>query len=269
MKLRGAKKKAFLRRMRAGRAAAARRRSGRSSSRSSRPRRRNPSRRLPARTRKAVHVAMTRLVPVPVGALVRARNPKRKGHAMAKRRRRHSNPHRRHRRRHNPRRHHRRHRRSNPGGMGGAVKMLTATALPAAAGGLGAGLLDATVLGGRSMIVRVGGKLLAAGLGGALLRKRPIAAASFMASMIGTAAYEGGVRIAGGLVAHNKPAGMKELAGMAAEDEASLGLLQQELQGLGLLEDGTNGMGDVEPNLGDVEPNLGEEDFAEIGDEYE
>lgn len=274
-KRRSAKQRAATRRNFLKMRAANRRRAGghrKRSSSSSRKRRRNPSRpRLPARSRRAVRAALTRLVPVPVAALVRTRNPKRrKDHAMAKRRRRHrrSNPPRRHRRRHNasPHRHHRRRYRRNPG-VGGAVRMLTTAALPAVAGGLGAGLLDATLLGGRSVLVRVGGKLLAAGLGGALLRKNPMRAASFVASMIGTAAYEGGIRIAGGMVAHNKPAGMKELAGMAAEDEASLGLLQEELRGVGLLEE-DRGMGDLEPNLGDEEPNLGDEEMADMGDEF-
>lgn len=245
----------------------------RSRSSSSSRKRRNPSRfRRPARSRRAVRTALTRLVPVPV-ALVRTRNPKRrKDHAMAKRRRRHrrSNPPRRHRRRHHasPRRHHRRRYRHNPG-VGGAVRMLTSAALPAVAGGVGAGLLDSLVLGGRSVLVRVGGKLLAAGLGGALLRRNPTRATAFVASMVGTAAYEAGIRIAGGMVAHNKPAGMKELAGMAAEDEASLGLLQEELRGVGLLEeDNSRGLGDFEPNLGEEEPNLGDEEMADMGDEY-
>ena len=161
--------------------------------------------------------------------------------------------------------HHRR-RRHNPGGpIKGAVRSLTAAAIPGIVGGLGAGLLDAMVLGGSSLLVRIGAKVAIAGAGGALLRRNPVRAAAFIGSMLGSAAYEGGVRAAGGIIAHNKPAGMKELAGMAAQDEASLGLLQEELAGLGLLEEGAGGEGT--PSLGDFEPNLGEEELADLGEE--
>lgn len=167
-------------------------------------------------------------------------------------------------RRHRHRRHHRR----NPS-VGGALKGILAALIPAAAGGFGAGLIDTKVTANMPTVARVGAKLAVAALGGALLRKNPVRAAAFMGAMVGTAAYEPGIRMGGGVVAVGRPQGMKELAAMAAEDEQSLGLLQTELQGMGLLEDGTAGMGD-EPDLGDIgnEPDLGDEaEVADLGDD--
>lgn len=180
---------------------------------------------------------------------------------MARKRRHHkrSNPHRR-RRRSNPGRRH--HRRRNPG-LGGGVRSIVKTAIPAAIGGLGAGFLDAKVTGDLPLPLRLGAKLLAAGVGGAFMRGNPVRAAAFMGSMIGSAGYEAGVRLGGGVVATSKGQGMKELAAMAAEDEESLGLLTEELHGMGLLTemgDGDDDMSDVEPDLGDEEPELGDGD---------
>jgi hypothetical protein len=164
--------------------------------------------------------------------------------ALVNPRRRRRNPHRRH------------HRRHNPGGFGGALKSLGAAALPAGVGGAMAGAIDSLWSHG-SMIKSIGTKVVLAGIGGVVLRKNPVRAAAFIGSMIGTAAYEGGLRLGGGLVAHSKPAGIKELAAMAAEDEQNLGLLAQELNGFGLLEH--ESMSGLTPDLGDVEPDLGEE----------
>lgn len=188
---------------------------------------------------------------------------------MARKRRRHtkrSNP-RRHRRRSNPGRRHFR-RRRNPG-LGGPIKSVVRALIPSAAGGLGAGLLDAKIAGNWPMPLRIGAKLVAAALGGAVLRRNPISAAAFMGSMIGSAGYEGGVRLGGGVIATSKGQGMKELAAMAAEDEESLGLLTEELHGMGLLTemgDDDDGMSEIEPDLGDNEPDLGDEG-EEFGDE--
>jgi len=199
-----------------------------------------------------------------------------------RRRRRNTAPHRTHRRRRrrsNPHRRHHRRRRHNPGlNASAAIKSVGKALIPAVAGGLGAGLLDAKVTGGMSAIVRVGAKLGVAALGGALLRKNPMRAAAFMGAMVGTAAYEAGVRIGGGVIAVSKAQGMHELAALAAEDDENLGLLHEELAGMGLLtdmsgddDDGTAGFGDVEPDLGDVEPDLGEGEelvaMEELGDD--
>lgn len=185
---------------------------------------------------------------------------------MARRRRRRTpatHTHRRRRRRSNGRRHiHRRHRRHNPGfSAGGAIKSVTKALIPAAAGGLAAGLLDARVTGAMSAPLRVGAKLAVAALGGALLRKNPLRAAAFVGAMVGTAAYEAGVRVGGGVIAVSKAQGMHELAALAAEDDENLGLLHEELAGMGLLTDMSGDddeMGDIEPDLGDVTPDLGD-----------
>lgn len=188
---------------------------------------------------------------------------------MARKRRHHkrSNPPRRHRRRSNPGRHYNgRRRRRNPG-LGGPVKSVVRALIPSAAGGFGAGLLDAKIAGNWPMPLRIFTKLLAAGLGGAVLRRNPISAAAFMGSMIGSAGYEGGVRLGGGVIATSKGQGMRELAAMAAEDEESLGLLTEELHGMGLLTEmgDDDDMSEIEPDLGDNEPDLGDEE--EIGDD--
>jgi len=241
---------------------------GRKRKKSRARRRRNPSR--AARARRAA------------AAILVTTKPRRRK-TMARRRRRRStapHTHRRRRRRINGRRHHHRRRRHNPGGMnaGAAIKAVGKALIPAVAGGLGAGLLDAKVTGGMSAPIRVGAKLAVAAIGGALLRKNPMRAAAFMGAMVGTAAYEAGVRVGGGVIAVSKAQGMHELAALAAEDDENLGLLHESLAGFGLLtdmsgddDDGTASMGDIEPDLGDVEPDLGEGEelvaMEELGDD--
>ena len=252
---------AWSRKMAAARRAHARRRSGarkhghgrgrRATKAQLRAHRQMISRRRAASKRSKKHLrARTTIRPGQMVAGRVRRNPHRGAGAMS-RRRTLVNPH------------HRRRRRHNPAGMAGAVRSISSAAIPGVVAGLGAGLLDSAVLGGQSMLIRIGAKVALAGAGGLLLRSNPVRAAAFIGGMLSTAAYEGGVKAAGGLVAHNKPAGMKELAGMAAEDEASLGLLQTELRGLGLLEE-DHGLGDFEPDLGDLEPNLGDEEMEGI-----
>jgi hypothetical protein len=168
----------------------------------------------------------------------------------------------------NPRRRRRRttHRR-NPGMMGTAVKSLVSAGLPGAIAGAVGALVDSTVLSTKPILIRVGSKVLLAAVGGAVMRKNPVRAAGLVGGFMGTAAYTGVLKLTGGVVSGNRVSGMQELAAMAAEDEASLGLLQQELSGMGLLEeDHAAGMGE--------EPNLGEEEYAgmgaepDLGDEY-
>jgi hypothetical protein len=187
-----------------------------------------------------------------VAGLVRRNNPRRGGQDMARRRR------------HNPGRR----RRHNPGGMRGAINTVIKAGVPGAVGGAVSGLLDSKIIPEHwGTLGRVGVKTAVAAIAGMVLRKHPLAAASAIGGMLGTASYEATVRaIGGGVVAATRPAGMRELAAMAAEDEGSLGLLEQELHGFGLLEDGASGMGDATPDLGDVEPSLGD-DFEGFGDE--
>lgn len=159
--------------------------------------------------------------------------------------------------------------RRNPG-IGGTIRNVISAAIPAAIGGTITGFVDAKFLGGMPAVARVGSKLVLAAIGGALLRQRPAMASALMGSMIGTAGYEVGVRAGGGAIAVSRVQGIRELAAMAAEDEESLGLLSEELQGMGLLLE--EDMGDVEPDLGDAEvkPDLGdasEDDFGEEDDD--
>jgi len=160
--------------------------------------------------------------------------------------------------------------RRNPGIMSAAKETLTA-AVPAVIAGVGIGFLDTKVLAGRSIIIRVGAKVGAAAIAAMALRSRPKIALATMGAILGTLGYEGGVRLGGGVIATSRPQGIKELAAMAAEDEESLGLLTEQLQGMGILTE-MNDMGDETPDLGDANmPDLGADDdeVAHIGDEDE
>jgi len=160
--------------------------------------------------------------------------------------------------------------RRNPGIMAAAKETLTA-AVPAVIAGAGIGFLDTKILAGRSILIRVGAKVGAAALAAVLLRSKPKMALATMGAVLGTLGYEGGVRVGGGVIATSRPQGIKELAAMAAEDEESLGLLQEEMQGMGLLTEMSD-MGEETPDLGDATmPDLGAEDdeIAFIGDEDE
>lgn len=163
----------------------------------------------------------------------------------------------------NPRRRRRRH---NPGFAGGAVATMINGGLPGAVAGAASAFIDSTVLTKQSLLVRVGSKVVLGALGGALLRRNPVRAAGLVGGFMGTAAYTGVLKMTGGVVSGNRVSGMQELAAMAAEDEASLGLLQQELQGMGLLEEQTAGMGES-PELGE-EPELGDAaEYEGLGEE--
>lgn len=174
-----------------------------------------------------------------------------------------------------PRKRRRRARRRNPGMGGGGVKSALKSSvkalIPAALGGAAIGFIDAKLLSTKPMLVRVAAKIGGAALASMLLRRNPAAAHATMGAMLGTLGYEGGVRAGGGVIATSKPAGMRELAALAAEDEEALGILEEEMAGMGLLEDGDIG-DDGDPELGDGEPDLGEigddeEELADIGDD--
>lgn len=168
--------------------------------------------------------------------------------------------------------------RRNPGFVGAAKETLFA-ALPAVAAGAGIGFVDTKILAGRSIIIRVGAKLGAAAVAAMALRSRPKMAFATMGAILGTVGYEGGVRVGGGVIAASKTQGMKELAAMAAEDEQSLGLLQEEMKGMGLLTEMSDmgdqpeleGIGEDQPELQGVGadiPDLGdEENITDMGDE--
>lgn len=159
------------------------------------------------------------------------------------------------------RRHHRR-RRRNPGmgSFGATAKSVFAALIPAAIAGGGMGFIDAQFLGDQSIPVRMVAKLAAAGVVGALLRGKRDAAFAAMGAVLGTTVYEAGIRAGGGVIATSKPQGMKQLAAMAGEDRQSMGLLQREFAGMGLLLDarGMHGLGSpVNTGARHAEPDLG------------
>jgi hypothetical protein len=200
-----------------------------------RKKRRNPSksRRRVARRRKGARN-------MPTALLI---NPRRSRRRRALARSRRSNPPMARKRR---KRIHGRRRRRNPGGnIKAAVVQTVKTAVPALATGAALGFLDTKVLGGKKPII---GILAKVGIGAAsalLLRNRPGLACSVAGACFGTLGYSTGVKFAGGVAAVAGPVAMKEAAKVAAEDQAALGVLAQELQGLGVLQ--IEGMGGTEP----------------------
>lgn len=144
---------------------------------------------------------------------------------MAKRRRR---GHRRavaHRRRNPSRRYfRRRHRRRNPSGRGvmGIVKSTIRTAVPSLAGGAVMGLVDSQFLSGLSTPFRIGGKIALAALAGHFLRSRPATAYAVMGSMLGTAGYDLGVRLGGGIVTKNPQQTKATMTALLTEDPAAM-----------------------------------------------
>lgn len=117
----------------------------------------------------------------------------------------------------NPRR---RRRRRNPS-FGGIMSTIKSSAMPMVVGGvagLGAGYMDAKLLGTRptvSVLAKVGLALIgAAALGG----KRPLWAAGWAGGMIGSTGYHAGVRFGGGMVGLSPQGALKGIADMAADD---------------------------------------------------
>lgn len=104
------------------------------------------------------------------------------------------------------------------GSIKAAVKQTVTTAIPALAGGALMGLIDAKVLAGRQIGLRILGKLTAAGIAMALMRKYPRSAATMAGAMLGTLGYELLTRFAGGFVATSKEEVKKELGALVRED---------------------------------------------------
>ena len=138
----------------------------------------------------------------------------------------------------------------NPAGrVGGALAKLATTAIPAIGGGFAANFIDGKLLGGKSAIVRVLGKVALAGVVGGVGRKfAPNGAAAAMAGILGTIGGDLGARAAGGLPTIPAQQATKAgLAAMAAEDTEIAALLQGMgiiVQGMGEGEDGITGDGD-------------------------
>ncbi len=183
-----------------------------------------------ARNRKGQFLPRARRNAAVANPRLRKKSKRRAAPARAKARRRKASHHRKHttkRRRPsvamivratNPRR---RRRRRNPS-FGGVVATLKSSAMPMVIGGvagLGAGYMDAKLLGSRptvSVLAKVGLALLgAAALGG----KRPLWAAGWAGGMIGSTGYHAGVRFGGGMVGLSPAGALHGIADMAANDQ--------------------------------------------------
>lgn len=127
----------------------------------------------------------------------------------------------------------RRRRRRNPGGM---IADTLKAAVPAVVTGAAIGALEAKVLGDRPPIVGVLAKV-GIGIGAAFaLKSRPAMARSVADGAFATLGYQAGVKLMGGVVGGSKKQAAKALAEMAAEDEETMGVLTEELSGVGVLQ---------------------------------
>lgn len=116
----------------------------------------------------------------------------------------------------------------------GTVGLLFKSSVPAALVGGAFGLVDAKLLDDASPIVRVGTKIGAAAVAGLVLRRHPIAAASTIGAIIGSASYGGALNLAGGVSAPNPSAAVKGLGLMLRTDKRAMGLLVQQMSGMGM-----------------------------------
>jgi len=180
-----------------------------------------------------------------------------------------ANPRRRRRRvhmRHNPRFHRRR--RRNPG-MGDTVKSMAKVAIPAVLSGASFGLLDAKLLvaNNLSQPVRYAVKAAYALVLGILFRKNPVASAAAMGGVLGSLGSDVAATLGGGTpAAPTTTAAVKGIGALLREDPQAMGLLVQQMNGLGYVVDnnvslsrlrgmGTVGVGDDTESYNDV--NLG------------
>lgn len=118
--------------------------------------------------------------------------------------------------------------------MMGTVGLIFKSGIPAALAGGAFGFVDAKLMADSSPIVRVGTKIGAAALAGLALRKHPIAAASMIGAIIGSASYSGAISLAGGVSAPSPSAAVKGLGVILRSDRRALGVLIQEMKGMGL-----------------------------------
>jgi len=185
--------------------------------------RRKALKKIPARTRIA---GLVRLTPR-TGAIMpytRVANPRRKKH---------------HRR--NPsRKHHRRARRRRNPSFGGVMATVKSTAAPMVVGGLaglGAGFVDAKLLGSKP-IISIFVKLAAALAGAAVVgQKHPMIAAGWAGGLIGSTGYHAGVALGGGMVGLSPQGALKGIADMAADDPEMAAMIA----GLGEVDDDNSG----------------------------
>ncbi len=141
----------------------------------------------------------------------------------------------------------RKRRRRNPG-LGGVVQQVAKTAVPALAVGAALGALDVKMSKqfDKPATFRLVSTLAKLGVGvGALigLKNKPQYAIPIACAAFAGIGNDLGVKMVGGIVGGSKEATAKELAGIAAEDEETFGLLLTEMQGMGILS--VSGMGNA------------------------
>lgn len=149
-----------------------------------------------------------------------------------------------------------------------AVKNVVKVGLPAILAGGSFGLLDSKVLSGFSDPIRFGGKVAYALALGILFRKNPTLSAATMGGVLGSFGSDLAAKLGGGTpAAPTTTAAVKGIGALLREDRQAMGLLVQEMQGMGLTVDndvslqgfgrsmGTVGVGDDTEQYNDV--NLG------------
>lgn len=116
----------------------------------------------------------------------------------------------------------------NPG-MGSIKQMAKNAILPSfagMAGGFVSGLIDTKLLPSKRLFQ--GLAKFGIGLAGAfVLRKKPMAAAAFIGSTLGTIGYGFGVRMGGGGIVETKGQALTHLADVASEDQQIADLINQ------------------------------------------
>lgn len=126
-------------------------------------------------------------------------------------------------------------RRRNPGGaLMESIGLLFKAGIPGVIGGGLFGVVDAKLLSDTSPIVRVGSKVGVAFLAGLLLRRHPIAAASAIGGIIGSASYSGAMSLAGGVSAPSPVAAVKGMGVLLRTDKRAMGILIEQMKGMGL-----------------------------------
>jgi hypothetical protein len=164
----------------------------------------------------------------------------------------------------NPRRkkHHRRGRRvKNPSfrGVLGPIKSSIAPMMLGGLSGLGAGYMDAKLLGDKptiSILAKIGLAILGAGFIG---RRHPMAAAGWAGGLVGSTGYKFGAKWGGGMVALSPSSALKGIADMAAENPE----MAATIAGLGDVVDANGGeLGDGSDEYNDA---LGDdEDMSDL-----
>ncbi|HEU0081839.1 MAG TPA: hypothetical protein VFQ87_03130 [Bradyrhizobium sp.] len=164
----------------------------------------------------------------------------------------------------NPRRkkhHHRGRRVKNPSfrGVLGPIKASIAPMMLGGLSGLGAGYMDAKLLGDKptiSILAKIGLAIIGAGFIG---RRHPMAAAGWAGGLVGSTGYKFGAKWGGGMVALSPSSALKGIADMAAENPE----MAATIAGLGDVVDANGGeLGDGSDEYNDA---LGDdEDMSDL-----